>query len=70
MILQPVALRRCASCERWQGPRQATDDGQAVRIPGEDSSGLCAGGPWDGSERRARAACGRWLRWHALPPTA
>ncbi|MBI2309241.1 MAG: hypothetical protein HYU78_18270 [Rhodocyclales bacterium] len=67
MAVQAVAKRRCASCERWSGPRAPAEDGGHVRIESETSTGLCVGGPWDGSERRARSACGQWRRWQILP---
>ena len=66
MIAQPVDRRRCASCERWQGERRPDDTPDSVLIEAETATGLCCGGPWDGSERRARSACGRWLRWSVL----
>lgn len=69
MPQQPVALRRCASCERWDGPRAPGDDPDCVRIDSETDSGTCVGGPWDGNQRRARSACGRWQRWHLLSET-
>jgi hypothetical protein len=37
-----------------------------VRIVSETDIGLCDGGPWNGSERRARSACGHWDCWPAL----
>ncbi|MFC5301399.1 hypothetical protein [Azospira restricta] len=67
---QAVDRRRCASCERWSGARSAGGDGASVLIASETATGTCVGGPWDGSERRARSACGQWLRWQALPPPA
>ena len=39
-------------------------------IEAETATGLCVGGGWDGSERRARSACGHWKLWTALEPTA
>ena len=68
VLIQPVARRRCASCQRWQGERQPGSDGQSVLIDSEFSTGLCQGGPWDNSERRARSACGHWVRWEKLGP--
>lgn len=66
MPWQPVALRRCASCERWSGFRRVGNAPETVEIEDERAVGLCRGGPWDGSERRARSACGRWVRWLML----
>jgi len=64
-ILQAVARQRCASCARWQGPRTPGPSADSVAIPDERATGTCCGGPWDGAERLARSACGRWLRWTA-----
>ena len=47
----------------------ATRAGEApgkVAIDSDTVAGLCVGGPWDGSPRLARSACGRWVRWQAL----
>lgn len=66
MPLQAVALKRCASCERWSGSRSPGEVPETVAVADERAVGLCRGGPWDGSERRARSACGRWTRWLAL----
>jgi hypothetical protein len=66
VLKQPVSRQRCATCQRWSGPRQADTDRQHVLIEAETDTGLCRGGPWDNSERRARSACGRWLCWEEL----
>jgi hypothetical protein len=62
---QSAALKRCASCDRWSGPREALAP-DAVRIADVQDTGTCCGGPWDGQLRRARSACGRWTRWLTL----
>jgi hypothetical protein len=66
MPLQPASLRRCASCERWAGPRSVAGEPGCVAIAAETDAGDCVGGPWDGQPRRARSACGRWLRWRKI----
>lgn len=66
MIAQAVALKRCASCERWSGSRTPGPGPATVGIPGEQETGLCVGGPWDGQTRRARSACGHWTVWTML----
>ncbi|KXB30347.1 hypothetical protein AT959_13450 [Dechloromonas denitrificans] len=66
MLNQAVDRKRCASCERWRGQRQAGSEAATVAIDSETSTGLCEGGGWDGSERRARSACGHWRLWPAL----
>lgn len=67
MLNQAVDRKRCASCQRWSGPRQPGEAG-FVLIAAETDTGLCQGGPWDQSERRARSACGHWLCWSELSP--
>ncbi|QRM19988.1 hypothetical protein GBK02_11540 [Dechloromonas sp. TW-R-39-2] len=66
MLIQAVDRKRCASCERWQGPRQPGATNASVLIESETVTGLCHGGGWDGDERRARSACGHWQRWLKL----
>lgn len=39
------------------------EDGSTVRIDPEDSRGTGNEGPWHGSLRGPRNACGQWLRW-------
>ena len=64
----PVSRKRCAACERWGGSRALGSEPETVAIASETDTGPCQGGPWNGSERRARMACGHWLRWTALGP--
>ena len=66
LLSHAVARKRCASCQRWSGPRYPTMASDVVLIESETSTGICQGGPWDGSERRARSACGHWQCWNAL----
>jgi hypothetical protein len=74
MIIQPASRKRCATCNRWAGPRSPARQDEsggttdAVEIGSETDAGLCIGGPWDGTERRARSACGQWIVWHAITP--
>lgn len=70
MVSQAVDRKRCGSCERWSGERQPGDDGRSVLVAAETSVGLCRGGPWDGSDRRARSACGHWQCWAAVEQAA
>jgi hypothetical protein len=69
MLTQLVSRRRCASCNRWSGARQIGAAPETVEIESELTTGLCLSGPWDGSERRARSACGQWIVWPALQKT-
>ena len=66
MLSQATERKRCGSCERWSGARQAGEQPGTVLIESETAVGLCQGGPWDGSERRARSACGHWRCWPAV----
>lgn len=67
MLQQSAALRRCATCQRWQGWRRTVAEA-ADRIeydPVQDR-GLCQDGPWHGDLRSVRNACGRWVLWERL----
>lgn len=66
LLLQPVARKRCASCQCWSGPRAVGTTPGSVAIAAETDIGLCDGGGWHGSERRARSACGHWRIWPVL----
>jgi len=66
LLIQAVDRRRCASCECWRGERQAGETPDTVAVAAETATGLCSGGGWDNSERRARSACGHWRIWPAL----
>ncbi len=66
MIHQQVNRKRCASCQRWTGPRLPGPNPETVLVESEIVTGQCEGGGWHGSERRARSACGHWLRWEEL----
>ncbi|MBL8429897.1 MAG: hypothetical protein JNJ95_08425 [Dechloromonas sp.] len=69
MLNHAVDRKRCASCERWSGWRQPGEEPGTVLIEAETSEGLCQGGGWDNSERRARSACGHWRIWPVLNQT-
>lgn len=66
MLSQPVERRRCASCTRWSGTRQPGAMPGTVEVESEMAIGLCMGGPWNESERKARSACGHWKIWPAV----
>ena len=70
MLSHPVARKRCASCDRWQGIRMPDTTPENVLIRDEVDTGLCDGGGWAGSERRARCACGHWRQWREIATTA
>jgi len=56
LLIQAVDRKRCASCERWRGQRLPGKTPGTVEVEAETVTGLCVGGGWDGSERRARSA--------------
>ncbi len=63
----PVAeLRRCPTCNRWGGKREVGEDGSTVHLHPVEQRGACNEGPWHGSLRGPRNACGQWLRWFAI----
>ena len=65
----PVAeLRRCPSCNRWGGWRRVGEDGSTVELHPTEQRGPCREGPWHGSLRGPRNACGQWLRWIEIVP--
>lgn len=66
MTIQIAELRRCPTCKRWGGKRTLAADGVAVLIDATDNRGPCREGPWHGSLRGPRNACGQWLHWIAI----
>jgi hypothetical protein len=70
LLIHAVDRKRCASCQRWSGRRLPGHKPGTVLIESETSPGLCQGGPWDGSERRARSACGHWQCWQQVAGAA
>lgn len=68
---RPLAeLRRCPSCQRWGGVRRLAADGHKVELDPLHPRGPCLEGPWHGSLRGPRNACGQWLQWQAIGPAA
>ncbi|ANQ85281.1 hypothetical protein [Azoarcus olearius] len=59
-------LRRCPTCNRWGGVRRLADDGHSVELDPVHPKGPCQEGPWHGSLRGPRNACGQWLQWSAI----
>lgn len=68
--LQDTSRKRCLSCERWGGTRRPGPQPATVEYDADNDKGLCREGPWHGSLRGARNACGQWILWHALEPEA
>lgn len=61
-------LRRCPTCNRWGGKRKLDGDGTTVRLHPMEQRGPCNEGPWHGSLRGPRNACGQWLPWIMIAP--
>lgn len=60
-----AAMARCLSCDRWVGERSLSADRSSIEHA-MDVRGICNGGPWHGTLREPRNACGRWVVWTAL----
>jgi hypothetical protein len=57
---------RCPSCTRWGGKRTLAADGITVELDSTENRGPCCEGPWHGSMRGPRNACGQWRQWEAI----
>jgi len=66
LLSQAIDRKRCASCDCWRGERRAGATPGTVEVESEIVTGLCSGGGWDASERKARSACGHWRIWPLL----
>lgn len=67
MAEQSSSLRRCATCQRWQGWRRPlAEQGDSIEYDPDNDRGICREGPWDGDSRSVRNACGRWTQWEML----
>ncbi|AWI74999.1 hypothetical protein CEW83_06975 [Parazoarcus communis] len=68
MAVEIAELRRCPTCQRWDGTRQLAADGSTVELDPANNRGKCTEGPWHGSLRGPRNACGQWLQWIEILP--
>lgn len=68
MSVQVAELRRCPTCNRWGGRRTLGEDGTSVALDPTNNRGPCCEGPWHGSMRGPRNACGQWLQWVQIKP--
>ncbi|THF63312.1 hypothetical protein [Pseudothauera rhizosphaerae] len=69
--MQIAEPKRCATCKRWGGVRELAPDGSTVLPDPARLRGPCIEGPWHGSLRGPRNACGQWVDWReAAPPPA
>ncbi|MBC9071251.1 hypothetical protein IAI53_04685 [Thauera sp. CAU 1555] len=70
--MQPAETGRCPTCKRWGGVREHAGDGATVLPDPQRLRGPCVEGPWHGSLRGPRNACGQWVCWlqdgHAPAP--
>lgn len=62
-----AAWKRCPTCDRWGGERKWDAALGAVVVSDDKVRGVCQGGPWHGTLRGIRNACGRWLVWAVVP---
>lgn len=69
MNIVPADNRRCCTCHRWDGPRRVGEQAGTVSFEHAEVRGMCVEGPWHGSPRNLRNACGRWVQWLALLPS-
>lgn len=58
---------RCPTCRRWAGVRRVAEDGVSVLLDPAQPRGACTEGPWHGTLRGPRNACGQWVAW-LVPP--
>jgi hypothetical protein len=68
MTCQPLDRKRCVSCNRWGGVRRPGAEPDTVEYDENNDRGPCVEGPWHGSLRSPRNACGQWVLWVALKP--
>lgn len=68
MTLIQADAKRCCTCHRWSGPRRVGDAAGTVTFDHDAVVGQCVDGPWHGSSRNLRNACGRWFQWLDLLP--
>ncbi len=61
--------RRCCTCQRWHGPRVVATEAGKVLFEHDEVRGECFEGPWHGTPRSLRNACGRWFQWLELLPS-
>ncbi|MCK9987826.1 MAG: hypothetical protein AzoDbin1_04298 [Azoarcus sp.] len=65
MPVQPADRKRCVSCKRWGGARKPGANPGEVEYE-DDARGPCNEGPWHGTLRSPRNACGQWVMWAEL----
>lgn len=70
MSIQSAELRKCTTCNRWGGVRRAGAEPGTVELEDGNDRGPCMDGPWHGSPRGPRNACGQWVRWVVLDDAA
>lgn len=68
MATQPFDRKRCISCNRWGGERTPGTTPGEVEYDSARDRGPCIEGPWHGTLRGPRNACGQWVLWVKLVP--
>ncbi len=66
MAVHPVERKRCLSCNRWGGARRPGAVPGTIEYDEDADKGPCVEGPWHGSLRGPRNACGQWVPWMML----
>jgi len=57
----------CATCDNWNGPRNASAFRDQVEYRSDADSGLCVDGGWHGTRTPAnKTYCHKWLKWKIL----
>lgn len=67
-IFLAASAKRCLCCNRWGGKRVPRPEQDGIAYDPAAPQGPCVDGPWNGTLRGPRNACGHWLKWSALPP--
>ena len=57
--------RICATCGRWDGPRQADNFGGLVQV-NPNSKGTCQGGAFNRQQMNTGATCQQYVKWQVL----
>lgn len=70
LIENARSVKKCLTCQRWSGWRQADSRLDNIAYDPSRLLGECIEGPWHGSLRSVRNACGRWVVWEKLVSSA
>lgn len=70
MIENAHSVKKCLTCQRWSGWREPDALHDSITYDASRQLGECVEGPWHGSLRSVRNACGRWVVWEKLVNSA